>query len=271
MRMLLLTGCLTLLGASSGLAQDVSSPEDEFFAATYDVHDLLKGQPDHGEALVDLIRRNVSPESWPAGGSPTIEIRNGLLIVKQTRKVHAKLDAFLVQLRDKGAALVLFEVALVCDIDVAALEQEIGKGRLSGPAPDRPSALVMLAGADVINAIDKRGLPIEGVWRATTYNTQTVSIELVPQRYTLERLEEEWRVKSIAEGIEGQLRPILNPQGTQVTLEIHLQSRQGDWRSEKMDTSVVVPAGDTLLCLFREAGRKGLGALIRVSVAHVGK
>jgi tetratricopeptide (TPR) repeat protein len=48
--------------------------------------------------LVDLIRANIAPESWDAGGANITEQR-GVLLVRQTKQVHAKVAQLLKELR----------------------------------------------------------------------------------------------------------------------------------------------------------------------------
>ena len=48
--------------------------------------------------LVDLIRANIDPESWDAGSANITEQR-GVLLVRQTREVHAKVKQLLTDLR----------------------------------------------------------------------------------------------------------------------------------------------------------------------------
>jgi tetratricopeptide (TPR) repeat protein len=110
----------------------------------YDVRDLVQGVPskpgrelklrapgdedapaeEEGEAkptvvdetkLVDMIRANVAPESWDAGGG-SINPQRGILIVRNTKEVHAKLEKLLADLR--GA------VGLQVDVETRFLRVE---------------------------------------------------------------------------------------------------------------------------------------------------
>ena len=79
----------------------------ELITRYYNARPLLDSQhPDDSlDQLIKLLTATVAPESWgELGGAGSIERYEGILIISNTRFIHAKVEAFLRDLGDAMAA-----------------------------------------------------------------------------------------------------------------------------------------------------------------------
>ncbi|MHC4897416.1 MAG: hypothetical protein ACYTGW_09955 [Planctomycetota bacterium] len=98
--------------------------------------------------LVDLIRANIAPESWDAGSANITEQR-GVLLVRQTREVHAKVKQLLTELRSAVGIQVDVETRFIkvedqfledIGVDFRGLGNDSSEGVPGKGLEDRPNA-----------------------------------------------------------------------------------------------------------------------------------
>lgn len=62
-----------------------------------------------GDRLAELIKANISPDSWTADPNNTIQPVSGALVVRQTKDVHVLIDTLLRDLRENAGTLINIE------------------------------------------------------------------------------------------------------------------------------------------------------------------
>ncbi|MBL8768500.1 MAG: hypothetical protein JNL94_14085 [Planctomycetes bacterium] len=62
-----------------------------------------------GDRLAELIKANISPDSWTADPNNTIQPVSGALVVRQTKEVHVLIDTLLRDLRENAGTLINIE------------------------------------------------------------------------------------------------------------------------------------------------------------------
>ena len=173
-----------------------------------------------GDAMVDLIRDIVFPESWDELASVDISYQNGVLLVRHTAGVHARIRDLLDRFRSRAASQITVNMRLlrVQDATLRSILGQSGGCVLGEAAAKRLEEAVRGGRAKIV----RRGT-------LTCTNTQRVSLNdlgLVTylQDYDVEIAQgasiPDPIVQSVREGFVGDVRPTLAGEGKLVVLEV---------------------------------------------------
>jgi hypothetical protein len=234
-----------------------------------------------GDLLVDIIRANVAPASWEELRSVSIEYTNGILIVRHTAAVHAKVADLLDALRARVAAQIRVTVRWV-RIPDAVLARVFGGGPrfvLDAEAEKRLAAAMQAGEAAVVAS-----------GSVLCSNTQRVAITDVTQvsylaDYDVEIAQEATIADPIVqithEGVIADVRPTIAGNGEIVVMEIRADAGKiaqpineattdvgvievPELDLQKIRTSVAMPAGRTAVAGGTLSGMDGKGLLLLI-------
>ncbi|MBK6942772.1 MAG: hypothetical protein IPH13_21575 [Planctomycetes bacterium] len=94
-----------------------------------------------GDRLAELIKANISPDSWTADPNNTIQPVSGALVVRQTKEVHVLIDTLLRDLRENAGTLINIESRFLTVYDTFL--EDIGVDfRGLGPDSVNPEAAI---------------------------------------------------------------------------------------------------------------------------------
>jgi len=215
-----------------------------------------------GDLLVDIIRSNVAPASWEELRSVSIDYTNGIVIVRHTKAVHAKVAELLDALRARVASQIRVTARWV-RIPDDVLARVFGGGSrfvLDAEAEKRLAAAIQSGEAGVVAS-----------GSILCSNTQRVAITDVMQSsyladYDVEIAQEaaigDPIVQIVQEGLIADVRPTIAGNGEIVVMEIRADAGKivrpmKEYKTDigtievpeldlqKIRTSVAMPAGRT--------------------------
>ena len=126
------------------------------------------------DALVDMIRENVAPESWDELRSASIEQARGILMIRHTPAVHERIAALLDELRKKAASLVNVEVQVV-HLSDASLRSILGGESAAILTPAAEARLKSVLGADDTTVVRSGSVACTNSQRVSLTDTGRVS------------------------------------------------------------------------------------------------
>jgi len=190
------------------------------------------------DAIVDMIRENVAPESWEELRSASIDQARGILMVRHTPAVHARIAGLLDELRKKAASQVNVEVKIL-HLSDAALRSVLGNESaaiLSPAAEKRLEAAIAAGKARLVHSgsvactnSQRVGLSDLGqVSYVQDYDVEIAQAAFIPDPI----------IMSLREGLIFDVRPTLAGTGDLVVLEVRVESSKVHRPIESIDTPV---------------------------------
>ncbi len=172
------------------------------------------------DAIVDMIRENVAPESWDELRSAGIEQKRGILMVRHTPAVHARIARLLDELRKKAASQVNVEVK-VWRLPDAALRSILGAESASilSPAAEKrleaavAKGLARLVKSGSVACTNSQRVGLSDVGQVSyvqDYDVEIAQAASIPDPIVL----------SLREGLVFDVRPTLAGAGDLVVLEV---------------------------------------------------
>ncbi len=236
------------------------------FSADGDGDASLWGRPLGEDTLVDLIKANISPESWESSLNRIAVVSEGAgeLVVIQTPEVHAQIQGYLAALKTDRATLLhveCFELALddaAFDRVLPLLEgegttgntlpasalEDLVAGRIGGARLVRWAGVAALNGQGVRLGEARAWRVIEGYESLSGGTGMVVQTEIDPT------------VGTVAEGFELDVRAKVVPGGRLVMADVALESARLDRIVDQktkwgvIDLPVLVRAGPTAQVTF---------------------
>jgi type II secretory pathway component GspD/PulD (secretin) len=190
------------------------------------------------DAISDMIRENVAPESWDELRSVSISDANGVLMIRHTPAVHARIAALLDQLRQKAASQVNLGVK------VLSLEDRALRGILGGE-----SAAVLSAAGEkrLAQAIREGRAKVVKSGSVACSNTQRVALSDTGQVSYVQDYDVEIAqgafipdpiILQLREGLTFDVRPIVAGLGDLLVLEVRVELSELTRPLESFETTV---------------------------------
>lgn len=190
------------------------------------------------DAIVDMIRANIAPESWEELRSASIEETRGILMVRHTSVVHARIEALLDELRKKAASQVNVEVKVLYLSD-ATLRSVLGD--------ESASILTPAAEERLMAVLESKQARLVHSGSVACTNSQRVSLSDVGQVSYVQDYDVEIAqaasipdpiVSTLREGLIFDVRPTLAGSGDLVVLEVRVENARAHRPIETIETPV---------------------------------
>jgi hypothetical protein len=177
-----------------------------------------------GDALADMIRDNIAPDSWDELARANVDYRNGVILVNHTPGIHARVAKLLDNLRGRAASQITVGMRLlrISDASLRGVLGSEGGSVLSKEAAGRLEDAVRAGKVEIVRS-----------GTVTCTNTQRVSLNDLSvvsyvQDYDVEIAQgasiPDPIVQSVHEGFVGDVRPTIAGDGSLVVLEIRAQT-----------------------------------------------
>jgi len=190
------------------------------------------------DAIIDMIRENVAPDSWEELRSASIQQARGILMVRHMPAVHDRIGMLLGELRKKAASQVNVEVKVLRLPDAALRAIQGGEGAavLTPAGEKRLRAVVASGEAEVIRT---GSVACTNSQRVSLSDTGQVSyvqdfdVEIAQAAFIGDPI-----VMSLREGLIFDVRPTLAGYGDLVVLEVRVENARLNRPMPFIDTPV---------------------------------
>ncbi len=191
------------------------------------------------DAIIDMIRQNVAPDSWDELRSASIQQARGILMVRHMSAVHDRIEMLLGELRKKAASQVNVEVKVLRLPDAALRAIQGGEGAavLTPAGEKRLRAVVASGEAKVIRTgsvacTNSQRVSLSDTGRVSY--VQDFDVEIAQAAFIGDPI-----VTSLSEGLIFDVRPTLAGYGDLVVLEVRVENA----RLNRPMPSVETPVG----------------------------